>query len=545
MKKRYSVIALLSLALVIGLILWKVDTENVNLEKGNEDEFVIATHYFADEWPINFWNAEWDNLENDLKQIRQDGFNTIILVVPWREFQPGIQPVRYDETCLKRLEEIIKMADKQDLDVQLRLGYINDFGGESNSTDRFYDVVGDAYVQEAWMDYAKTVYSRCKKYSNFKGGFITWEDFWHNYALVDYVGGKSESLSFVQKHRFDKWIEERYTLEEFNDKYATNFENYSSIYVPINEDSYAIEWFQFIDEFTIKLLQRTQEVFPGLSMEVRTDYDPVGTHSGKVFFNHQSTWPCVGGDYTAIMYKPSQGANGKDSLSSVEAIDNLNKWLENIYSNNGKKPLYVEQFLFVDNTPGYYDGSIIQKEEMPDYLVKSAEVLKKYAYGYGVWVYKDYANNLLYNPQFALGVNGWEIDGKVAIKKHNKSNVAKISAGSEIYQIIPFWHASVGMSESYEFTMDYELENTGTVSVQIGTQLQNVEVEGKGKLSLQFQKEDDMTVKISSSSDIYIDNIKLYNFIQSQKMYDINNQELEYIEAIRELNKVLSEKQEG
>ena len=501
---------------------------------------MIAAHYFADEWPINFWNAEWDNLENDLKQIKQDGFNTIILVVPWREFQPEMQPIKYNTTCLKRLEKIIKVAAKQDLDVQLRLGYINDFGGENNSTDRFYDIVGDAQVQEAWLDYARTIYSTCKKYTNFKGGFITWEDFWHNYALVDYVGGKSESVAFVQKHGFDKWLEERYTLDAFNNKYSTNFKNYSDVYVPVSEEGYAIEWFEFVDEFTVNLLNQTQQVFPELSMEVRTDYDSVGTHAGKELFNHQGTWSCVGGDYTAIMYKPCQGVNGKESMSSSEAISSLDNWLNNIYSNNGNKPLYVEQFLFVDNTPGYYDGNIIQNEEMSEYLMKSAEIFKKYAYGYGVWVYKDYSNNLLYNPQFALDMSGWIASGKTDVERRNQSNVAKITANSEIYQAIPVWRISVGVSECYEFVMDYEVNGTGTVNIQVGTQLQSKEVSGKGRLSLQFEREDDMSVRIGSNSDIYVDNIKLYNFTQSQRIYDIYNTELEYIEAIRQLNKKLT-----
>lgn len=155
------------------------------------------------------------------------------------------------------------------------------------------------------MDFAEIVYSVCRKHSNFTGGFMTWEDFWHNYALVDYVGDNPDSASFVQKHGFDKWIGERYTLEEFNAKYGTVFSIYEEIYVPTMEQSYAIEWFEFIDQFTVDLLAKTQEVFPGLSMEVRTDYDPVGTFEGIELFNHVGTWPCTGGEYTAMMYKPS------------------------------------------------------------------------------------------------------------------------------------------------------------------------------------------------------------------------------------------------
>lgn len=135
-KKETWLIGIMIAAIMIGVI-----EMNISKKKTNEVGFVTSAHYFADEWPINFWNAEWDNLEEDLKQIRADGFNTVILVVPWREFQPQMDPITYDQTCLIRLKEIIKAAGKQNLNVQIRLGYINDFGGENNSTDRFYDII--------------------------------------------------------------------------------------------------------------------------------------------------------------------------------------------------------------------------------------------------------------------------------------------------------------------------------------------------------------------------------------------------------------------
>lgn len=54
--------------------------------------YLKSVTYFGDEWVLNFWNSETDHLEKDLEQIREDGFNSIILVVPWREFQPEMTP---------------------------------------------------------------------------------------------------------------------------------------------------------------------------------------------------------------------------------------------------------------------------------------------------------------------------------------------------------------------------------------------------------------------------------------------------------------------
>lgn len=203
--------------------------------------------------------------------------------------------------------------------------------------------------------------------------------------------------------------------------------------------------------------------------------------------------------------------------------------------------MYVEQFLYVDNTPGYVDGNIFSGNGLNEYIVKSADVFKRYAYGYGVWVYKDYCNNMLYNPQFALDTKGWEVTGKVSVENRDGSKAAKMSAGSELCQVIPVWRASVGMADIYEFVMDCNAKDSGNITVRIGTQVQTVEVNGNEKVSLQFEREDDMSLRIETGCEVFIDNVKLYNFVQSQELYDMAGQELSCIESVRELNAALCE----
>ena len=41
-----------------------------------------------------------DNLDADFRQIKEDGFDSIILVIPWREFQPDMSPIRYNQYAL-------------------------------------------------------------------------------------------------------------------------------------------------------------------------------------------------------------------------------------------------------------------------------------------------------------------------------------------------------------------------------------------------------------------------------------------------------------
>ena len=57
--------------------------------------------YYSDDWVINFWNSESVHMEEELARIAADGFNSIILAVPWREFQPETAPVMYEEYAWK------------------------------------------------------------------------------------------------------------------------------------------------------------------------------------------------------------------------------------------------------------------------------------------------------------------------------------------------------------------------------------------------------------------------------------------------------------
>ena len=45
------------------------------------------------------------------------------------------------------------------------------------------------------------------------------------------------------------------------------------------------------------------------------------------------------------------------------------------------------------------------------------ELFRTMTMGYGVWTYRDYGDNKLYNPQFALGLRGWKVTGEAISKR--------------------------------------------------------------------------------------------------------------------------------
>ena len=130
-------------------------------------KYLKSATYFSDEWVLNFWNSESDHMEEELQQIAADGFNSIILVVPWREFQPGLDPIAYNEYALAKLDRVMEAAKAQGLWVSLRVGYTWDYWDDGTDVRaRFRELLADAKTQEAWDDYVTTIYERANAHGN-------------------------------------------------------------------------------------------------------------------------------------------------------------------------------------------------------------------------------------------------------------------------------------------------------------------------------------------------------------------------------------------
>ncbi len=177
-------------------------------------EQLRSVTYVSDAWVMNFWNSESDHLEEELAQIAEDGFNSIILAVPWREFQPDTAPIQYSDYAFAKLDRIMRAARDQGLWVSLRVGYTWDHCGGEVPQIRYRKLLGDEKTRSVWLDYAKELYEAVSGYENFYGGFLAWEDFW-NY-MEDAPGLFDSDRAGIDEARrigFQQYLEEHYTLE--------------------------------------------------------------------------------------------------------------------------------------------------------------------------------------------------------------------------------------------------------------------------------------------------------------------------------------------
>lgn len=383
--------------------------EGTYLKPFGEEGYVKSATYFGDEWPINFWNSEMDNLQADMQQIKKDGFNSIILVVPWREFQPGTKPIAYNEYAFKNLKKVMQAAAEENLDVYVRIGYTWDFFEDENKniSHRFQLLLGDASIQTAWYDYVSKIRITLEPFDNFAGAFLTWEDFWNVLGMCDETAEliRREKAKFIG---YQTWVKNNYTLEEYNIKYATNYTKYSKIPVPHRNEPAMEDMYAFYDDFLNTILRNSQKVLPNLSMEVRMDWDVIYKPDGQPdYYKHYSTFGCEDSNYTTTMYGIPMGfENNGERVTYTEALEKTKYILEQLKLNNAGKDVYIDQFIFADNTPKFKNNAQIKDEDMNLYLENVGEVLKEYSEGYGIWTYRNYCANMIYNSQFALEEKG-------------------------------------------------------------------------------------------------------------------------------------------
>lgn len=506
----------------------------------NENGYLKSATYYSDDWVINFWNSESSHMDEELAQIAEDGFNSIILVVPWREFQPSMSPQRYNDYAWEKFDRVMEAAGRQNLKVMLRVGYTWDYYSSDNVLERYEKLLYDEETKQAWMQYAKRLYEKAAAHENFCGGFITWEDFWNFAENSVHYGSGLAGKKMAAKCGYTQYVKERYTLEELEEMYQDTFESYEDVYLPDSLSSYGRKaFYQFYDDFLNRILAETQTVFPDLSMEVRLDIDPVkrpdGTLEGAP---HDITFPCGSSGFSSAMYSVCMGyESNEQELSAAQALAGAVQNLDRLSAVSGGKKLYVDQFLFTDNTPGFEQNAKLAESEKNAYLDGIADVFKAKTMGYGIWTYRDYGDNKLYNPQFALDKQGWTFSGGSYIENRDGNKMAAIPVSGKISQNIQ--KRSVGGNKKKAYVRFF-LEGDGNcrVMVQAGGKSQTVSAGSPQIVELTFS---DTTVSelsfiVQGSGKAYIDDVKVYSWITEGDIYHMDGTESSCLQAVRTMN---------
>ena len=175
-------------------------------------------------------------------------------------------------------------------------------------------------------------------------------------------------------------------------------------------------------------------------------------------------------------------------------------------------------------------------------MVYVVPVLKQYTDGYGVWTYRDYRNNMIYNPDFYLCEKGWKTYGNVKFESLNNSMQCHMCAPAAIEQTIP--EIRNHFNQDF-FTVSFDVKEiitNGNIVVHMGNEEKSIEILREGIHTCTFPRNDSFDFFLDlQDGEMLIDSIQMYSFVQNGFLYDENNQELPFIDSIRLLNKNLSE----
>ena len=198
----------------------------------------------------------------------------------------------------------------------------------------------------------------------------------------------------------------------------------------------------------------------------------------------------------------------------------------------------MDQFLFTDNMPGFEENPRLREEEIPLYLAGAADVLRGRTMGYGIWTYRDYGNNMLYNPQFALEKDGWTTAGGTSVVQRNGSNQMELGKFGRISQELNP-QGSSGGSDMVYVRLDADSPAGANLTIRLGDVVKTVAVKGQQEIKLEFAGGLPGELSITADDRLYLDNIQAYTYITEGKLYDIDGNEESCIEAIRILNQNL------
>ncbi|MBF0566982.1 MAG: cellulase family glycosylhydrolase [Nitrospirae bacterium] len=534
--------------------------------------YVKAVHYWGGGWPLNFWSAlELDNVDEDMELIKKDGFNTIILVVPWSEFQPGIKGPTYDKVIFDRLETVIRKADKHGVKVILRMSYLWDYapGKELTPLERTYGLLARQLIYDAWLDYFREVYKRVKLNKNFLFAFISWEDFMLINNMTSYR--LSDRAMFSKGTGFHDFLKEKYQLKDLSALYGEKFTSYDDVIIPDRKDPAFRVFFEFYDYFLVeRLLKGAQKFFPGLSLEIRVDADPVFGPKGdaiSVFKNrfrhllggllrpkeevisvytHEGTYNLPGTDVVTTYYSVATGAENRgDETTAKRALEIMQYYLKKVKEKSQGKNLFIDQFNFIDNTPYFSHNTKLKPSETDKFLEGSASVLKQYTTGYSLWGYRDYEANYFYNPAFQLGLKGWRSGGKVRVASlSDGKKAAVVSDEGYVSQFVPNDRVALfGIYKEIHLCFRAKALN-GNPAISINVKNHPVITEklttSPDKFCHVFPMQSDYDITFEAhGGDVAIYKATLYSHVQKIGLYDPNGNPSPSIKAIRQLNGML------
>ena len=371
--------------------------------------YLRGAHWFGDGWAVNFWNTRLrDRAARDFAMLRADGFNTVVLVVPWPGFAPSPREGGVDTERRQRLAALVDLAGDAGLNVVLRVGYAWDAAVE-RSGQWLMRLWTEDDVRRAWIRHIAALWKVAEDRPHVRFAFISWEDLWAVEGLGE--GTPEQRLEAAQSTGYQDWLRRWSTLETVSARYGRPFQRWEEVPIPQRMEPAFGLFFDFIDHAWIeRFFKPAQAVFPTLSMEVRIDSDPVWNAPGELAYwhSHELAWDLPGAPWTTVYWAPAMGGENRGEILTPEtAAERLAYQMNRLRDVTGNRPIFIDQFLVEDFTPGFEMNGRLERDRVDEFLRLAAPVLARLTHGYALWTWRDYRHDAVVSPDFALAGGGW------------------------------------------------------------------------------------------------------------------------------------------
>ena len=509
-----------------------------------------ATHYWAGVYPKNFWDGlDAARVDRDFERIRGDGFNAIVLAVSWTDFQPRLTPApAYDERAFASLALLMAKARAHGLRVALRVGFPWSFrpDAELPNAERIDAAFADPRVRAAWLAFVDEVCRRACADANLALAFLSWEDL----TPFNLLGAEPNRAHPGFRREFVGFLRERHTLDAIGDRYGRRFATWDDVGVPARREAafaLALDWWDhaLIEDFVRPARKR----FPGLALEVRIDQDPVW-RDGAVHWNgHHKTIAGTGADATIVYFHTAWGMkNEGDRVAAPPVLAALDRLLGDTRKQAKRSALFVDQFNFFDNTPGFARNTRLAESAFDPMLAGSAAILARHRAGYALWTDTDYVASILYNARFRRGLDGLTAIGAATpVGGDDTASSLRLAPGAAVAQRVVAAGREDGFALGERGTVCVEGRSlaAGDAPVRVtglpGAAIEMALPASGARRCAEAPLAPEFTFTLAAgNAPIAIAGVELYRHTQRSRVYTIDGTPGPQRDAIRALNRELA-----
>lgn len=398
---------------------------------------LVGGTYMGGNWSKNFINAfRREDVPADFARMRDDGFNTVVLLVSWGDFQPVFDPCcRYDERAFERLEFLLAQAQAAGLDVALRIGYGWTFQPDAGEVGtRIHRLLNDDKARTAFLAYVSRVSAVARRHANVRLSFLTWED-----LILHSIDGDG-------RRDFRQFIDSLPVNDPLRASAASTPD------LP-HRDGPRVALFNAYWDWLLmhRIFAPSAARIANLTFEARIDSEPVPHKdaAGKIeyeWIGHEATYRPPGADVIALYWAPFWGAqNQGEKLAAPQALKLFGALLAKVREHSGGLPMFIDQLNVIDNTLGFERNASLEEAALPAFMDGALCTMRNAGvFGYAYWTARDYTESPLYNPAFAYGLDGWELathDRSAAVshlvKRPSGDFDLRLAPGDVLTQTIP------------------------------------------------------------------------------------------------------------